>query len=311
MKNWNLRLHQLACIFMFLSVAVSFYRASQWSATMAFLTSPLAVMLLELSWIVVTRRSMAESSFVRLFRYTSSREMDLAIWFYWQGGLAPIWLLSFPEPNLSHWLAQWQLPILSWLNIWAIIAISIVLNSLLEFFTHWMAHRVPELWELHKIHHSATEMTVLTVQRDHLLLILVINSFRIAVFTLVGLPLQMMIAFSIFRTLQTGLLHSRCDSSWGYVGRILMSPRSHWIHHSENPAHYNHNFASDFTLWDRIFGTYLPDCKTEIRIGIAQETEMNVAQAMIFSLVGAGRVFKKRFTKRPPDAPETPMKASA
>ena len=36
-----------------------------------------------------------------------------------------------------------------------------------------------------------------------------------------------------------------------------MSPSLHWIHHSDNPEHYDKNFGTSLPYWDRLFGTYL------------------------------------------------------
>ena len=38
-----------------------------------------------------------------------------------------------------------------------------------------------------------------------------------------------------------------------------MSPSCHWLHHSSNPEHYNCNYGATYTLWDRVFGTYLDE----------------------------------------------------
>ena len=36
-----------------------------------------------------------------------------------------------------------------------------------------------------------------------------------------------------------------------------MSPSLHLIHHSDNPKHFDCNFAIVFPYWDKLFGTYL------------------------------------------------------
>ena len=42
-------------------------------------------------------------------------------------------------------------------------------NDLVNYFKHWIAHKVPFLWDFHEFHHSATQMTILSNWRkDHL-----------------------------------------------------------------------------------------------------------------------------------------------
>jgi sterol desaturase/sphingolipid hydroxylase (fatty acid hydroxylase superfamily) len=41
----------------------------------------------------------------------------------------------------------------------------------------------------------------------------------------------------------------------GPLGRVVISPAHHQIHHSTNPKHFNKNFGSCLAIWDWIFGT--------------------------------------------------------
>lgn len=42
-----------------------------------------------------------------------------------------------------------------------------VAEDFARFLVHFLAHRVPVLWELHKVHHSAEVLTPMTVYRTH------------------------------------------------------------------------------------------------------------------------------------------------
>jgi sterol desaturase/sphingolipid hydroxylase (fatty acid hydroxylase superfamily) len=41
----------------------------------------------------------------------------------------------------------------------------------------------------------------------------------------------------------------------GRLGRILISPAHHQLHHSTDPAHFNKNLGSSLAVWDWLFGT--------------------------------------------------------
>ena len=43
------------------------------------------------------------------------------------------------------------------------------------------------------------------------------------------------------------------------ISFFLMSPSLHWIHHSDNPEHYDKNMGFVFPFWDKLFGTYLDE----------------------------------------------------
>jgi sterol desaturase/sphingolipid hydroxylase (fatty acid hydroxylase superfamily) len=50
----------------------------------------------------------------------------------------------------------------------------------------------------------------------------------------------------------------------GALGRILVSPAHHQVHHSADPKHFNKNFGSCLAVWDWMFGTlYVPGKERE------------------------------------------------
>ncbi len=157
--------------------------------------------------------------------------------------------------------------------------------ELAYWFGHYLFHRIPALWEFHKVHHSAEVMTTFTELRQHPVEILAfINLIAIATGTVFGL---MTYAFGPgaqpFTLLNSNILlmmflvtygHLRHSHMWiaftGLAGKILQSPAHHQIHHSDDPAHWNKNLGFALALWDWAFGTlYIPQSTREtIRFGI-------------------------------------------
>jgi sterol desaturase/sphingolipid hydroxylase (fatty acid hydroxylase superfamily) len=58
-------------------------------------------------------------------------------------------------------------------------------------------------------------------------------------------------------TIENDFMHLNMRVGNRWLERIIVTPRYHHIHHSDNPEHYNNNLAALFTIWDRLFGTYL------------------------------------------------------
>lgn len=139
-----------------------------------------------------------------------------------------------------------------------------------RYLVHRLLHRIPALWEIHKVHHSAEVLTPLTVHRTH-----PIESFlfglRGAVVTgvitglffylfrdkAVQLELLGVNAFGVaFNALGANLRHSHVWLSYGPVlERIFISPAQHQLHHSTDPDDYDCNFGSFLAIWDRIGGS--------------------------------------------------------
>jgi sterol desaturase/sphingolipid hydroxylase (fatty acid hydroxylase superfamily) len=135
---------------------------------------------------------------------------------------------------------------------------------------HYLSHKVPFLWEFHKVHHSAEELSPLTNFRVHPvdglvfvnIMALIMGLTEGVVSFLFGKTVQQFsIAHSnaIIVVFTYLLAHLHHTSIWipftGIWGRILISPAHHQIHHSTNPIHFDRNMGSCLAVFDWLFGT--------------------------------------------------------
>jgi sterol desaturase/sphingolipid hydroxylase (fatty acid hydroxylase superfamily) len=164
-----------------------------------------------------------------------------------------------------------------------------IADDFARYILHWAEHRVPLLWRFHKIHHSATELNLVTAERHHpvgvlwfrfgqLPIVGVVNWLFVTLFGDQISTAQLLGANSFWilaNLLGSPLRHSPVWVSFGpRIERWLISPAQHQIHHSDLPAHFDRNFGSTLAIWDRLFGTlYLTTQQREpIRYGIGPET---------------------------------------
>jgi sterol desaturase/sphingolipid hydroxylase (fatty acid hydroxylase superfamily) len=165
-------------------------------------------------------------------------------------------------------------------NVFLQNVVFILMLDFILYWTHRGLHFFAPFWELHKFHHSATEMTIMTTARLHPLEI-AINSifFSIPIF-LIGVPLESYIFFFILTSWLGHIQHSNIPWTFGFIGEwIFISPLTHKIHHSRNEKHYNKNFGTVTPLWDKIFFTWEKSLINEhIEIGIDENyfNEKNV-----------------------------------
>lgn len=138
------------------------------------------------------------------------------------------------------------------------------------YFDHWLCHRVPFLWEFHKVHHTATSLSPLTVYRVHPVdgyLYFAIASTTLGVVGGASLWLlgpvatpfvidgQNAVLFVFMYFLMT-LHHSQVWIAFGgKLGQAILSPAHHQLHHSADPAHYGCNLGNVLAVWDKAFGT--------------------------------------------------------
>jgi sterol desaturase/sphingolipid hydroxylase (fatty acid hydroxylase superfamily) len=134
---------------------------------------------------------------------------------------------------------------------WGVVALIIVAVDGCNWFAHLANHRVRMLWRFHELHHSQEDMNVLTVFRTHpfihvsYLISLIPGIVLVAngeVTTLVLVVYAGIVAFA----------HSNTNLGFGPLGRIVVSPNYHRIHHRlEGRQDVNLGFA--LTIWDQLF----------------------------------------------------------
>ncbi|WP_224813710.1 sterol desaturase family protein [Hasllibacter sp. MH4015] len=166
---------------------------------------------------------------------------------------------------------------------------------------HYLQHKVPLLWQFHKVHHSAEVMHPISNFREHPVDNLVYAFFISLGFgatyglavqffgftpsmpTLFGVPLAMF----VFNIVGYNLRHSHVWLRWpGIWSAIFPSPAHHHVHHSCHPDHIDKNFAFMFPVWDVIFGTYtMPDDNRDVKFGVPEEEGRNLDSVLNLYLI--------------------------
>lgn len=166
------------------------------------------------------------------------------------------------------------------------------------FLSHYLQHKLPLLWEFHKVHHSAQVLTPITVYRMHpvddilnfslggffsgtaLALVLFLSAGKVNIYNVAGSNL----IYILFYLLGYNLRHSHVWLSYGpFWSKIFISPAQHQIHHSEKVAHFDKNFGFMFAFWDNCFNTlYIPEARESIVFGLG--TTENKKFATFWSL---------------------------
>jgi len=181
-----------------------------------------------------------------------------------------------------------------------------------RFVAHSLLHDVPLLWEFHKVHHSAEVLTPMTTFRAHPVDLLVMawvpalttgivawafNRYAgTAVDFYTFLSVHALIwAFNLIGNLR----HSPVWLSYGpFLGKWLISPAHHQLHHSYEPRHYGCNRGFELAIWDRLWGTlYVPPIQPEeFRMGLGDATDGHfhtLARMYFWPFAGAVRELKK------------------
>ena len=134
---------------------------------------------------------------------------------------------------------------------WLLVPLTIVAMDGANWLAHYADHRLDSLWRFHALHHSQEELSVLTSFRAHPLM-------HTTGFILATIPVAVLMPGPIAPVLITiyvcvgTLQHANLRWTFGLLGRVLVSPAYHRLHHA--PDIQNANLGVVLTIWDVLAG---------------------------------------------------------
>jgi sterol desaturase/sphingolipid hydroxylase (fatty acid hydroxylase superfamily) len=158
------------------------------------------------------------------------------------------------EAALGFALPSWPIA-----NGWASFVATFLLLDLLRYLVHRCKHAVPLLWRIHALHHSDPDVDVTTSVRLHPIEQLLGSGVFWLTVILFDVPASVGLTYGLavfaIEAVQHGNIRlperlERC------LQPILVTVDMHRIHHSVDFAKGSCNYATVFSVWDRLFGTY-------------------------------------------------------
>jgi sterol desaturase/sphingolipid hydroxylase (fatty acid hydroxylase superfamily) len=171
---------------------------------------------------------------------------------------------------------------LSRLPLW-LQAIAILLLG--DFTGYWM-HRAfhgARLWRFHAVHHSSVDLDWLSAVRLHPVNDAVMRITGTLPVLLLGFaPLALGGVIPVL-TLLAILVHANLDWDWGPLRWLIVSPRFHRWHHTDESEARDKNFAGLLPAWDILFGTYyMPRDRRPASFGTATPVPTGLFGQLVF-----------------------------
>lgn len=145
------------------------------------------------------------------------------------------------------------------------------LDLVAQYFAHYLLHRVPWLWKLHTVHHSDTMLDATSGTRLHPGDFLSREVLSLIVLLLLGTPLAFYLFYRFCTVFFTYMTHAnislppRVDKA---LSLVFITPNMHKFHHHDERPWTDSNFGNIFSIWDRLFGTFVYDDTSRIRYGL-------------------------------------------
>ena len=175
---------------------------------------------------------------------------------------------------LSDWCRAEKFGLVYWANtpVWASILISALA---LDLFGGWMAHmiehKVPLFWRMHIIHHSDNNVDVTSGLRHHPLESVWRGVFFLIGMLICGAPIYAVMIYQTVLTIFVGFTHANISlpkTVDKVISFLMVSPNMHKVHHHWKQPYTDSNYGAVFSIWDRLFGTFLHLDPNEIRYGL-------------------------------------------
>jgi len=162
--------------------------------------------------------------------------------------LGPVLLALYHWAYLTFAAVDWAA------GAWQPWLLALVLTDLGHYCHHRFDHRVAACWAVHGVHHQPEELNFTTGMRHAWFSDLYSFPFYFML-PLVGVPVGHFFVATTLLSLHALLTHSQ-EIDFPSFG-ILVTPKSHALHHAKNPRYVDKNLGAMFCVWDKLFGTHV------------------------------------------------------
>lgn len=208
------------------------------------------------------------------FKYNKIKHAGVNI-FFTITSIIVNFVLAFILLQSANWAVQNHVGILQWLPempLWAFTIVGLLLLDLIgAWFVHWTEHKVKWMWRFHLIHHSDTHIDTTSANRHHPGESVFRFIFTTMGIVIAGAPMWMVFMYQAISVLLSQFNHANIvipkwlDNAMSWV---LVSPDMHKVHHHYVLPYTDSNYGNIFSIWDRIFGTFMTLDRDKIVYGI-------------------------------------------
>lgn len=165
---------------------------------------------------------------------------------------------AFITLGMLLWVEQFKIFDLP-LTITVIIA-CFILDDLRYYLHHRIAHRCRWPWAMHIIHHSSQRYSLAVALRQGWTKHFTGTTVLKIPLVLVGFDPILVIFCGALNAVYQFFLHTETIHKLPkWFEAVFNTPSHHRVHHGKNPEYLDSNYAGTFIIWDKIFGTFVPE----------------------------------------------------
>ncbi|RAJ28005.1 sterol desaturase/sphingolipid hydroxylase (fatty acid hydroxylase superfamily) [Gelidibacter algens] len=183
--------------------------------------------------------------------------------------------LAFLLLKTADWVKINDFGIINWLpemSLWLYALLGVMLLDFVgAYLPHYVEHRVKLLWRVHLVHHTDHNVDTTTANRHHPLESVIRFTFTLFGVFIIGTPIALVFLYQSMSLVATQFTHAnikmpkKLDKLMSYV---LVSPDMHKVHHHYVLPYTDSNYGNIFSIWDRLFGTFMVLDREKIIYGV-------------------------------------------
>ncbi|MCH8957815.1 sterol desaturase family protein [candidate division KSB1 bacterium] len=164
------------------------------------------------------------------------------------------------------------------LPLWLHVMLGVLLLDFIgAYLIHWIHHQVKWMWKFHLIHHTDTKVDVTTSLRHHPGESLFRVIFALLAILIAGVPVGVVMIYQTLSALFAQITHANIKTP-AKIDRLLsyifVTPKMHKVHHHFAQPLTDTNYGNIFSIWDRLFRTFVEVETKTLQYGIDTHMQM-------------------------------------
>ncbi|HLA55010.1 MAG TPA: sterol desaturase family protein [Flavobacterium sp.] len=175
----------------------------------------------------------------------------------------------------AEWTAKNHFGILNWIPeipTWLYAIAGLLLLDLIgAYLVHLIQHKTKWMWRFHLIHHTDTWIDTTSANRHHPGESVIRFIFTTLGVLIIGAPMWLVFLYQSLSVVFSQFNHAnisipkKLDTALSW---FIVSPDMHKVHHHYMMPYTDSNYGNIFSIWDRIFGTFMVLPQEKIIYGV-------------------------------------------
>jgi len=206
--------------------------------------------------------------------------------------------LGFGVISLSLLMTTWQFRLFDWGVSVPVIVLALIAQDFVYYWKHRASHRIRWFWAAHVVHHSSEHYNLTTALRQPWISHFTGYAILSVPLILLGFhPLLIGFVASLNLLYQYWIHTELIGKMPRWFEAVFNTPSHHRAHHAVQPRYLDANYAGIFIVWDKIFGTFVPEDKSQpMTYGVV--SPINTYNPLKIAFAEWGAIFKDMLSSK-------------